>query len=195
MKGTFIVIEGPDGGGKSTLAAALAGSIGAEVLTREPFYDSTRELLFDGAGASPSELAIAMAHDRHQHLRRVVLPALHSGATVICDRYVLSTLVYQREALDHLDVMGRNAVLAFLVAGAREPDLTIVVDVDPRIARSRQAGKLRDRFEDDPGLQGRVRDRYLALAAERGYPVIDGGGSQAGTLRRALALVAGVHEL
>lgn len=189
MSGRFIVIDGPDGAGKSTLAASLAQHLGAEVLTREPFYESTRELLF-AADASPAELAIAMAHDRYQHLRREVEPALARGATVVCDRYMLSTLVYQREALRHLDVMGRNAVLAFLVAGAREPDLTLVVDVEPRIARARQAGKLHDRFEADAGLQARVRDRYLALAEERGYPVIDGSGSQSGTLRQAIALVS-----
>ena len=187
MSGRFIVIDGPDGAGKSTLAASLAQHLGAEVLTREPFYESTRELLFT-ADASPAELAIAMAHDRYQHLRREVEPALARGATVVCDRYVLSTLVYQHEAL--ADVPARNAVLGFLVASAREPDLTIVVDVELSIARARQAGKLRDRFEADAGLQIRVRDRYLAFAHARGYPVIDGSGSQPGTLRQALALVS-----
>ena len=182
----MIVIDGPDGSGKSTLAAVLASRLGAH-LTREPFYEATRELLFPDSGADPAESAIAMAHDRHQHMRREVGPALALGATVVCDRYVLSTLVYQHEALASLP--NRDAILSFLTMGAREPDLTIVVDVPPSIARARQAGKLRDRFEDDPGLQQRVRQRYLGLAEQRGYPVIDGGGSQAGTLRQALALV------
>jgi dTMP kinase len=181
----MIVIEGPDGSGKTTLATALAEKIGAK-LTREPFFDTTRTLLLADSGASPAELAIAMAHDRHQHMR-LLAPALARGATIVCDRYVLSTLVYQHEALASLP--NRDAILSFLTMGAREPDLTIVVDVPPSIARARQAGKLRDRFEDDPGLQQLVRQRYLGLAEQRGYPVIDGGGSQAGTLRQALALV------
>jgi dTMP kinase len=188
VSGRFIVIDGPDGAGKSTLAAALADKLGAAVLTREPFYEATRELLFPAARASPSELAIAMAHDRHQHMRREVEPALAAGYTVICDRYVLSTLVYQHEAL--ADFPDRDAILAFLTAGAREPELTIVVDVPPLVARARQAGKNRDRFEDDAGLQQRVRQRYLGLAQQRGYPVIDGGATADSTLRQALALVA-----
>jgi dTMP kinase len=186
VTGRFIVIDGPDGAGKSTLAAALADKLGAAVLTREPFYPEARRLLF--CDTQPAELAIAMAADRHKHLRYVVEPALIDGHTVICDRYVLSTLVYQHEAL--VDFPDRDAILAFLTAGAREPDLTIVVDVPPLVARARQAGKNRDRFEDDAGLQQRVRQRYLGLAQQRGYPVIDGGGSQPGTLRQALALVS-----
>jgi dTMP kinase len=185
MTGHFIVIDGPDGGGKSTLAAALADKLGAVVLTQEPFYPEARRLLF--CDAAPAELAIAMAADRHKHLRYVVAPALADGHTVVCDRYVLSTLVYQHEAIANFP--HRDAILAFLTVGAREPDLTIVVDVPPSIARARQAGKLRDRFENDLGLQQRVRQRYLELAERRGYPVIDGGGSQAGTLRQAIALM------
>lgn len=185
MTGKFIVIDGPDGAGKTTLAMALAERIGA-MLTREPRYAATRSLLFAEAAASPVELAIAMAHDRFQHLRHEVDPALQQGRTVVCDRYVLSTLAYQSEAL--AGIVGRDEVVGFLVLGAREPDLTIVVDVDPVTASARQSSKARDRFEDDAGLRSRVRARYLDLAERRGYPVINGQMGPQEVLDHATAL-------
>ncbi len=209
--GRFIVIDGPDGAGKSTLATRLSAAIrgvreGAETCDGAdaaacpgdcegdcscPKIGTLTFATTPGADgdAGTEELAIAMAHDRHVHLRSVIEPALANGYDVVCDRYVLSTIVYQGEALRRGYRSNLAAVLDFLVAGVREPDLTIVLDIETEVARARQAAKRRDRFEDDPGLQARVRARYLELALERRLPVLAGLLSVDQLVEQAIALL------
>ena len=89
---------------------------------------------------------------------------------MVCDCYVLSSLIYQSLHSD-------PTFIAQLVSGVTEPDLTIVVDAPTtlRMDRLRRSGKALDRFEKDAGaLQSVVRQRYLDLAKARGYLVFDG---------------------
>jgi dTMP kinase len=92
------------------------------------------------------------------HLRGEVLPALEAGKVVICDRYLLSSLAYQGIAVTPSWVEEINR---FAIA----PDLTLFLEVDPRIAARRRAkrGGAKELF-DANALQARIAERYQALA-------------------------------
>lgn len=102
--GLFVVFEGPDGVGKSSLVKAVAvrlDELGYSnvVVTREPsdgvYGQRVRAVLRGEVQATAHELAALFADDRADHLRREILPRLLDGCTVLCDRYLLSSMVYQ----------------------------------------------------------------------------------------------------
>lgn len=185
-RGLFVSFEGIDGSGKSTQARLLADRLrgaGREVvLTREPGgspgAEEIRTLLLTGEGDrwSPETELLLFTAARRDHLERVIAPAIERGAVVISDRFADSTRVYQgvgradlRPVVDELH--------ALMIA--REPDLTMLIDIDPREGLARAAGRGggEARFEDfGEGLQNRLRAGFLALADE--FPdrvaVIDG---------------------
>jgi dTMP kinase len=161
-RGRFIVLEGPDGVGKSTQAARLAGELGA-VLTREPggtaIGSHLRELLLDrgSTGLDPKAEALLMAADRAQHVAEVVRPALTAGRHVVADRYLYSSVAYQ--------AYGRGLPaehirrLSLWASDGLEPDLVVLLDGP----RRRTAG---DRLEDeDAAFHERVAAGYRAQAA------------------------------
>ena len=101
----FIVLEGPDGRGKTTLAHALAehlNHMGLQVLyTFEPTVDSEygheiRRLLQGEKTCDPVHISDLMTADRKYHLEMTILPALTDGQWVVCDRYKYSALAYQQ---------------------------------------------------------------------------------------------------
>lgn len=188
MPGFFISFEGGEGVGKSTQIARLADRLRAEgrevVVTFEPGGTDLgqavrRILLTPGNHVTPRSEALLYAADRAHHVETVIEPALAAGKVVICDRYADSTFAYQGagRALDAADV---RRVMDFAVAG-RWPDLTLLLDVDPRIglARARGGGE-GDRIEAE-GLEfhDAVRRGFLDLAAEspERFVVIDASGS------------------
>jgi dTMP kinase len=105
-------------------------------------------------------LALLFAADRLDHLRREVVPALEDGKLVICDRYLLSSLAYQGLAVSPswVEEINRPAIA---------PDLTLFLEVDPRIAARRRAkrGGAKELF-DSVGLQVRIAERYRVLVRE-----------------------------
>jgi len=174
-RGRFITLEGGEGAGKSTLLRGLAAELevrGAKVVsTREPggtpAADEIRNLLVSGAKDrwSPLSEALLFAAARNDHLERVVRPALNGGAWVLCDRYMDSTWAYQVAG-------GGLSEDAFLelhaLINADQPDLTIVLDVDPQagVGRSRGAEMGEARFEGmDLLFHTRVRAAFLTIAA------------------------------
>jgi dTMP kinase len=214
IRGRFLVLDGPDGGGKTTQAATLAGSLrarGLEVVTcRDPggttLGDRLRAVLLDRGTvnlALRAEMLLYMA-SRAQLVEEVIAPALARGAVVVSDRYLLANIVYQGHAGGlGVETVGRVGLEA---TGGLLPDLTVVLDVPPDLARAR-IGPARDRIEDRPdGYHARVREGFLKAAAESGsgrcpyyYPapvtVVDASGGPeavAGRIRteveRALAL-------
>ena len=156
MKGRFIVVEGPDGVGKTTLASRLAAGIresGDAVLeVREPggtpVAEAARKVVLDAKlDATPlAELFLILAA-RADLVAKVIRPALVAGKTVVGDRYELSTWAYQVEGrqLPNDAVMAANR----LATGGLSPDLTLVLDAPIEVLGSRMAatGKAPDRIE------------------------------------------------
>ena len=148
MRGTFIVIEGFDGVGKSTLTRRLAERMrgqGYEVLeVREPggtpLAESARAAVLDPRlEATPvAELFLILAA-RADLVSRVIRPALENGVVVLSDRFDLSTEAYQvvGRQLPRDAVMDANR----LATGGLSPDITLVLDAPTEIALSRRASK------------------------------------------------------
>jgi dTMP kinase len=170
--GRFIVVEGPDGAGKSVLVASLGEEMKAQgldpVVVREPggttVAEALRHELLDRSRTfQPLTELLYITAARADHVHHVIAPALAEGKTVLCDRFDLSTQAYQ--------VAGRgvNQDTARLfnqaATGGLRPDLTIVIDVPARIGMERQVsgGKRQDRLDlEDTEFQARVVAAYLA---------------------------------
>ena len=172
MRGRFIVVEGIDGSGKSTMAARLAADLarrGRKVLrTREPggtpLGEKIRALLLDAKYSEMvpfTELFLYMA-SRAQLVDEIIRPALRRGSDVVCDRYYYSPAAYQGAA----GRVGIGTVIdvAEKIAKFERPDLVALLDLDPSVARRRE-GNRSDRVESK-GLayQKRVRAGFLQLA-------------------------------
>ncbi len=175
-KAMFLTVEGAEGVGKSTHIETIKKFLDSRdiphILTREPggtpVAERIRELLLavdeDETLCELSELLLVFAA-RAQHLERVVKPALAQGKWVICDRFTDATYAYQGGGRG-LDV-AIIASLESLVQGELKPDLTIILDLDPRIGiqRASERGEL-DRFEREQiEFFDKVRQRYLDIAA------------------------------
>jgi dTMP kinase len=182
MKGTFITFEGIEGSGKSTQIALLANYLTTRgvrhVLTREPggtlIGDQIRKILLDPASKAldPAAELLLYAASRAQHLREIIIPALASGANVLCDRFSDATLAYQGYGRG-LDIEMIRALDRIVTAGMR-PDLTLLFDIEAAsgIARARGRNNSRGleaeaRFENEElAFHERVRQGYLALVAQ-----------------------------
>ena len=179
----FLTLEGIDGSGKSTQARLLAERLRADgldvVLTREPggtaLGESVRDLLLHGGDVAPWAEAALYTASRAQHVEEVIRPALERGATVVSDRYLDSSAVYQGVGrglgLDRVLELNLTAV------GCLLPDRTFLLRLDPAAAVSRLARDL-DRIErEGESFLARVHEAYDTLAArfpER-FVVVDGG--------------------
>lgn len=189
MSGLFISFEGGEGCGKSTQIERLdkhLAQAGYRVLqTREPggtpLGEAIRNLLQHdevGDSMSPEAELLLFAASRAQHIRKRIEPALQAGQTVLCDRFMDSTTVYQgvARALAAPDVAAINQ----FAVGTTMPDLTILIDLDPQVGlervKARSGGQL-DRMESETiQFFQAVRQGYLTLAQnepER-FLVLDG---------------------
>ncbi|PCJ09682.1 MAG: dTMP kinase [Rhodobacteraceae bacterium] len=185
-KGLFLTFEGIDGSGKSTQCRLLAEALQAQgrdvVLTREPGgskgAEEIRSLVLEGdpdRWSAETELLLFTAA-RRDHLERTIEPALAAGKVVICDRFADSTRMYQ--GLSRGDLRATVDKLHKLMI-TREPDLTLLIDMDPEVGLSRAKGRQtsEERFEDfGIELQQKMRAGFLALAQEFAprFRVIDG---------------------
>jgi dTMP kinase len=169
-RGKFVTLEGIDGAGKSThlstVAELLRGRGKEVVVTREPggtpLGEKLRALLLSEPMGIETETLLVFAA-RHEHIVRVIEPALAAGRWVISDRFTDATYAYQGRG-GGLSA-ARISVLEQWVQGALRPDLTLFFDVAVEVAHSRLPKGPTDRFE----LQGqaffdRVRAGYLARA-------------------------------
>ncbi len=172
--GCFIVLEGPEGAGKTTLARALVARMardGIEALSiREPGGTPVaealrRELLDADRDWTPEAELLYMTTARADLVHRVITPALAAGRVVLSDRYDLSTMAYQGAGRGLPIDMVRWVNTA--ATGGLVPDVTLVLDVDPEIGRARQAaaGKGADRMErESVAFHDRVAAAYRAAA-------------------------------
>jgi dTMP kinase len=197
--GLFVAVEGPDGAGKSTLAAALADrmrEMGVDpVLVRQPggtpAAERIREAFLDPAvHFEPHTELLYICAARAHLVQEVIRPALAAGKVVISDRYELSTFAYQGagRGLDRQTVALVNAV----ATGGLRPHLTLVLDIPPELGLARQelSGKVGDRLERaDLAFHRRVAAEYLAAVGE-GVRHLDGRASPDQLLDAAWAAVA-----
>jgi dTMP kinase len=181
--GLFIAFEGGEGVGKTTQARLIAIWLREQgydvVTTHEPGATKIgmrlRALLLDTAhaGMSPHAEALLYAADRAEHVAKVIDPALERGAVVITDRYIDSSLAYQGAGRGQAtaDIARLNS----WATDGREPDLTILLDMNPEQGLSRRA-RSADRLEAEPlDFHRRVRAGFLHLARAKPdqYLVVD----------------------
>ena len=223
LRGKFLVFDGPDGAGKTTQREILLDVLhkaDLDVVTcRDPggteIGDRIRSVLLDydlAAMDAACEATLFMA-SRAQLVKEIVRPAIDSGKTVLCDRFVTSTCSYQGAAgFDPQKVIE----LARFAIGDCWPDVTLIFDVDPakgfkRIGRqSHHAGKNRKKasgqrtlFEDaaPDAMEARSIDfhrrvRKIFLDVHQYYPTavitIDGSGDRDAVHRRVTEELLGV---
>ncbi len=170
----LISFEGIDGSGKTTLSKKLHEYLKSSghrtSLYREPggtdLSEKLREILISTDMVPKAELLLFEA-SRAELVAERILRDLRSGFTVIVDRFTDSTLAYQG--------YGRGLDLSFIeelnrfVSEGLEPDLTLLLDVDPRLAMERLRG--RTKFEDLSFLE-RVREGYLRIAEKNPHRVV-----------------------
>ncbi len=172
--GRFIVLEGIDGSGTTTQLEALAlrfRELGRTVVTtREPTSGPVGALLRriltgsidagEGAGSFDwMTLALLFAADRAHHAHNVIRPNLEQGHVVICDRYDLSSRIYQSLTAPDADVA--RPWVSTLNACVPRPDITFVLQVDAEVAEQRRAarGGKPELFEQS-ALQRRLAEAY-----------------------------------
>ncbi|SCL36069.1 dTMP kinase [Micromonospora aurantiaca (nom. illeg.)] len=139
----FIVIEGPNGVGKTTVAGLLAERMrhraGRPVhLTSEPTRTRLGELLREAEAVIHGRaLALAIAADRTMHVEDEIIPALDAGTIVISDRYVQSSLVLQRvDAVDLREIWSYNRYVL-------QPTLSLYLTDDPHVIATRLGNRRR----------------------------------------------------
>mgnify|MGYP002777182580 CR=1 FL=1 len=201
MKGRLITVEGGEGAGKTTVLNTIEACLrerGVDLLrTREPggteLAEAIRALMLDPRHrhmCAEAELLLVFA-GRAQHVREVIQPALAAGRWILSDRYVDASYAYQgggrgldRDWIADLD---RRTTLGIA------PDLTLLLDLDPAIGRSRQQQRgPGDRIEREvDSFFERVRDAYLERAAShpQRYRVIDASAAPAQVAAAAWAEV------
>lgn len=183
FNGKFIVLDGPDGCGKSTQSRLLADWLGAQGASVASFRDpgttvigeKIREILLSPAHqamTTPTEVLLYMAA-RVQLWAEEIGPALQRGQCVLLDRWLSSTCAYQ----GHAGRFGMDRVVAIAGEALERawPDLTIILDVDLKTAASRLDRAL-DRMEQKgDSYHAQVRQGFLELAYERGddFAVVD----------------------
>lgn len=185
LTGKFIVLDGPDGCGKSTQCKLLAGWMRkqgvAVVSLRDPggtvIGEKIRQILLNPEHIkmdTRTELLLYMAA-RAQLWKEKIAPALQKGKCVVLDRWLSSTCAYQGYAGGF--GIGKVVKIATDCLERAWPDLTIILDVDLETASQRLKKDL-DRMErKGDGYHKKVRQGFLKLARRRkGFVVVDACG-------------------
>lgn len=173
-KGLFITFEGTDGSGKTTQIKLLEEYLKTKncevVLSREPggtkISEIIRDIVLDPQNTEivPLTEMILYAASRAQHVAEVIEPALESGKTVICDRYVDSSYAYQGggRGMDLKIIADVNRI----AVNGTVPDITFFLDIDPEVAIRRRINSTgADRIEQEKlDFHRRVYDGYKKLS-------------------------------
>lgn len=163
----FIAFEGPEGSGKSTQIALLAGWLRAcsqaVLTTREPggtaIGDRVRAILLDHAASemSPEAEVLLFSAARAQHVNEVIRPHLEVGGVVLCDRFADSTIAYQ--GYGHRLPLDTLATITAFATGGLRPDLVAYLDIDVQAGLRRK----QQHAEDDAGQWNRMEAQALAF--------------------------------
>jgi len=179
LTGRFIVLDGPDGAGKTTQLGLLAEHLTGLGATVESVHDpgatavgeKIRKILLDREHAEMAPLCetLLFMASRAQLMAQRVRPALAEGKVVLCDRFISATVAYQgASGVDRKTILelGRIAV------AGRWPDLTIILDVPVELGMRRIKPPLADRMEArDRAYHEQVRENFKALAGAYPGPV------------------------
>ena len=200
LAGRFIVLDGPDGAGKSTQLAMLASWLCDQgvrtVVAIDPggtaIGQRIRHILLDPTAGEMDvtcEVLLYMA-SRAQLVAEIIRTGLTAGACVLCDRYISSTIAYQGAGGADIETI---RTIGDLSVGHTWPDLTIILDVDPQKGLSRVNRDL-DRIEAK-GLDYHRRVRELFLRQAAGDPahftVVDGSADPLSVAQNLREVVAG----
>ena len=176
-RGFFITFEGGEGAGKSTQIGLLAQKLRDKrypvVVTREPGgspgAEAIRHVILSGAAEpfGPEMEALLFAAARADHVEQLIRPALRRGKIVLCDRFVDSSRVYQGMA-GNVDA-GLLAEIERVSVNGVMPDMTLILDIDPkeglRRAAARRGENQADRFEKETlAVHKRRRQAFLDIA-------------------------------
>ncbi len=201
MRGKFITFEGTEGVGKSTQVKLLANyldEIGQPyIITREPGGDGIaekiREIILDAKNTDMADEteALLYAAARAQHVKNVILPALNEGKTVLCDRFIHSSIAYQ--------CYGRGLPLQFVLDVNSyalkncPPDLVILMEMSPEKAFARKGGADKsDRLEQSGDeFFAKVNKAYEDMKDNDDVLYIDPEGTKEEVLKR---LIEGLKE-
>jgi dTMP kinase len=174
IKGLFIVLEGPDGSGKSTMAKMIAKyyqDAGREIVfTREPggtkISEQIRNIILDNNNTEMAYMteALLYAASRAQLVSEFIKPNLEKGKIVISERYVYSSIVYQGIARD-IGIQKIKEINDFATDGL-EPDLVLFFNIDPEKALHRKLYKGNgDRLENEKiSFHKRVYEGYKEIS-------------------------------
>lgn len=197
MRAPFITIEGVEGAGKSTQARRLAAHLqtrGVPFLAlREPggteLGEKLRDLILNDThiGMEAGTETLLLMASRRELIDRAIRPALEEGRTVLCDRFIDSTLAYQGYGRG----LGADWVrrLFELCCHGFYPDLTLLLDLPVGAGRERLRRPMNDRFErEQQSFHEKVREGFLSIAASEPQRVraVAADGSDAEVFDRVL---------
>ena len=199
MKGAFIVFEGADGAGKSSLCKRVAEWLTAKgrdvVLTAEPTHEGIGAFIRSGnaGGISQRTEALLFVADRNDHTEKI-MRMVEEGKVVLSDRYFASTVAYQSARLDG-DASDRDWLIDINRQFIDRPDATILLDIDPEVGLSRvgDRGEEISKFER-MDFQKQVRENYLRLAKEFGFNIVDASRSRDEVYMDTIAILEEVIE-
>lgn len=212
-RGLFIVIEGPDGVGKSCTIKRIklwaAKQSQKFVFTQEPRGDKygrhmRQNLLLKGIKHNSIMAAYAFAAARREHVNNIINPALKQHTVVVCDRYVLSSVAYQGDLVRTFGIYhDRNHVMRInrYALSRHVPDLTVLIHADLSTVR-RRLNKRRDKFDrfDKQMLKAKqfecVNRQYLiALKHFTRSRKMGVNATEAGPSQRADSIIAKIKQL
>lgn len=178
----FIVFEGLDGAGKSSLIEGLKQKLEesgqAFVFTREPggteLAEELRQIILRTTGETPEPKTELLLYEaaRAQHVEKKIRPALEQKQWVICDRFTASTYAFQKggRGLSESDIHWLNE---FATSGL-QPKLSILLDLPVEVSKARmekrvnETGVEKDRFEEEKeDFHNKVREAYLEIAKSK----------------------------
>jgi len=171
----FIVLDGIDGSGTSTHSNLLAGFLSTKglkiYLTQEPSNSDIGKLLrvyLKNDKIPASTDALLFAADRVLHFENEIKKKMEEGYIVISDRYIESSIAYQSNQSEEITIDWVKHLNIF----AGKPNLTIILDIDPKLSLTRKHHKVLDKFEDTSMLD-KVRQVYLTRAKKEEYDVVN----------------------